>query len=100
MAFLKFLDTAAAVTVGDMLAQIVIDTVPIAVEKTELKHAKKVASSMKKVSQQVDWFKLQHKFNFYQKVKLGNTFQWKLKDAGYDEHYAKELTEWVLMRFS
>ncbi len=100
VALFKFFDTAAAVTVGDLLAQIVIDNVPITVEKTELKHAKKVGSSMKKMSQQIEWFKLQHKFNFYQKVKLGNTLRWRLTDAGYAEHYARELTEWVLMRFS
>lgn len=90
--------TAVANSAGEALANIVIDTVPLTVKGTDLKHAKKVGASMQKMAKHIVWLKLQHKFNFFQKAKLGNVLQWKLKDAGYEESYIKELTQWVLMR--
>ena len=90
--------TTAANQAGQMLAKIVIDSVPLSAQKSELKHAKKVSVSMTKMAQHIEWLKLQHSFNFFQKAKLGTTLQWQLKDAGYDAGYARELTEWVMMR--
>jgi hypothetical protein len=90
--------TAAATQAGHALAQIVMDGVPLSAQKSELKHAKKVSVSMTKMAQQIEWLKLQHSFNFFQKAKLGTTLQWQLKDAGYEANYIRELTEWVMMR--
>lgn len=90
--------TAVATAAGESLAQIVIDSVPLAVQENDQKYLKKVGVSMRKMGQQIEWLKLQHKFNFYQKAKLGNSLQWKLKDAGYKDIYTRELTEWVMMR--
>ena len=92
------LSTAVAINAGESLAQIVIDTVPMSFQKNDPKHVKKVALSIRKMTQQIEWLKLQHKFNFFQKAKLGTTLRWQLKDAGYDDWYSKELTEWVMMR--
>lgn len=94
----KFFSTLEATEAGDHLAKIVISSVPLEVANDNVKHAKKVASSMRKMSQQIEWIKLKQRFNFFQKAKLGTTLKWKLKDAGYSEEYARELTEWVLMR--
>lgn len=80
------------------MAKIVIDSVPLDTEKTDLKLGRKVELSMRKMAQQIEWLKLQHKFNFFQKAKLGTALQWKLKDAGYKDLYTKELTEWVMMK--
>lgn len=91
-------NTTAAVAAGESLAKIVIESVPLTAKGTDLKHAKKVSSSMRKMAQHIEWVKLQHRFNFFQKAKLGTILQWKLKDAGYETTYTKELTEWVLMR--
>lgn len=90
--------TGIATSAGEALAKIVIESVPLTAQKSELKHAKKVSASMRKMAQYIEWLKLQHQFNFFQKAKMGTTLQWKLKDAGYEELYAKELTEWVMMR--
>nr|WP_315464477.1 hypothetical protein [uncultured Rhodoferax sp.] len=98
MFFFKFFDTKAAVTFGTSVADIVIESVPITIEKTPEKHAKKVQSAMRRISNQIDWIKVQHKFNLYQKAKLGNTLRWRLTDKGYETAFAREITEWVLMR--
>lgn len=90
--------TSIATSAGEALAKIVIESVPLTAKKSELKHAKKVSLSMRKMAQHIEWLKLQHQFNFFQKAKMGTTLQWKLKDAGYEDLYAKELTEWVMMR--
>ena len=92
------LSTTIATRAGEDLAKIVIESVPLTAQKSELKHAKKVSVSMNKMAQHIEWLKLQHQFNFFQKAKMGTTLQWKLKDAGYEEPYARELTEWVMMR--
>ncbi len=91
--------TTAATNAGELLAKIVIESVPLETEKKDLKLGRKVELSMRKMSQQIEWLKLQHKFNFFQKAKLGTALKWRLKDAGYKDTYTTELTEWVLMRF-
>ena len=90
--------TTIPIQAGESLAKIVIDSVPLDTEKTDLKLGRKVELSMRKMAQQIEWLKLQHKFNFFQKAKLGTALQWKLKDAGYKDLYTKELTEWVMMK--
>ena len=91
--------TSVAVSAGESLAKIVIDSVPLDTEKKDSKLGRKVELSMRKMSQQIEWLKLEHKFNFFQKAKLGTTLKWKLKDAGYKDLYTTELTEWVMMKF-
>jgi hypothetical protein len=91
--------TTVATTVGESLAKIVIESVPLETEKKDLKLGRKVELSMRKISQQIEWLKLEHQFNFFQKAKLGTALKWKLKDAGYKDTFTSELTEWVLMKF-
>ena len=90
--------TSAATSAGESLAQIVIESVPLDTDKTDLKLSRKVELSMRKMTQQIEWLKLQHKFNFFQKAKLGTALKWRLKDAGYKDLYTTELTEWVMMK--
>jgi hypothetical protein len=90
--------TKAATSAGESLAQIVMESVPLDTEKADLKLERKVELSMRKMSQQIEWLKLQDKFNFFQKAKLGTALKWKLKDAGYKDIYTTELTEWVMMK--
>ena len=91
------LSTRAAVAAGESLAKIVIDSVPLDMGGKDLKMGRKVELSMRKMSQQIAWLKLEHKFNFFQKAKLGTSLKWRLKDAGYKDAYTTELTEWVMM---
>jgi hypothetical protein len=93
------LNTADATGAGEALAKIVIESVPLDTDKADPKHGRKVELSMRKLSQHIEWVKLQHKFNFFQKAKLGTVFKWQLKDAGYKDMYTTELTEWVMMKF-
>lgn len=89
--------TKAAVAAGEALAKIVIESVPMETGIKDLKMGRKVELSMRKMSQQIAWLKLEHKFNFFQKAKLGTSLKWCLKDAGYKDAYTTELTEWVMM---
>jgi hypothetical protein len=96
----NFFKSSKALTSGEQLAKIVLTMLPLAGDKTDEKYDKKLKATMRKLDQQIDWLKLQHRFNFYQKAKLGNSFRWGLMDAGYPEQLAKELTQWVLVRFN
>ena len=98
MMFSNPFSTSVATMAGESLAKIVIETVPLTARKSELKHAKTVNQSMRKMAQHIEWLKLEHQFNFFQKAKMGTILKWQLKDAGYEEMYVRELTEWVLMR--
>lgn len=93
-------DTSAALAAGGLLAKIVLNVVPLVADQADIKYEKKLNAAMRKLNQQIDWLKLQHKFNLFQKAKLGNTFRWTLMDAGYEEAFAKDLTQWVLVRFN
>jgi hypothetical protein len=97
---IKFFYTKAAISSGEQLAKIVVSMLPLQGDMADPKYLKKNNSTLRKLTQQIDWLKLQNKFNFYQKAKLGNTFRWMLADAGYDEKLVKHLTQWVLVRFN
>ena len=96
----KMFSTTAANESGQALAKIVVSFVPKVPDKTDITYNKKLNSAMRKLKQQIDWLKVQHRFNVYQKAKLGNTFRWNLLDAGYEANYAKDLTQWVLVQFN
>ena len=98
MIFSNPFSTSASVSAGESLAKIVIESVPLNTEKTDAKYSRKVELSMRKIAQQIEWLKLEHQFNFFQKAKLGTVLKWKLKDAGYKDAYTTELTEWVMMK--
>lgn len=53
---------------------------------------------IRKLTHKVEQFKAQHKLNFYKKAKLGNAFQWALKDAGYEQAFISELTKELLLK--
>jgi hypothetical protein len=96
----QFLNTKSAISSGEQLAKIVVNLLPVQGDISEPAYLKKHTSTLRKLSQQIDWLKLQNKYNFYQKAKLGNTFRWMLIDAGYDDKFTKNLTQWVLVRFN
>lgn len=53
---------------------------------------------LNKMFHQIERFKLQHKLNVYKKAKFGNSFQWALKDAGYDQEFINALTKELLLK--
>ena len=52
--------------------------------------------TLEKISLQVVAFKQQNKLNTYKVAQVGNTFKWALKDAGYENSFVDELTQWLV----
>ena len=42
----------------------------------------------------------EHKLNVYKKAKLGNTFQWKLKEIGFSDAFAERATKEIVTRLA
>lgn len=83
---------------GAELAQHFIDGLPLDTRKTDKKFAAKAQRLLNRLDVDVQRFKATHKLNVYSRAKLGQQFKWTLKDAGYDEAYINELTEWLVKR--
>ena len=82
---------------GKTLAQFYIERVPFESPFSTKKFAVKTQETLKKVELQVHAFKTNESLNIYKKAKLGNAFKWTLRDAGYDNPYVDELTEWLML---
>ncbi len=82
---------------GKNLAQFYIERVPFESPFSTKKFATKTQETLKKVELQVQQFKATESLNLYKKAKLGNSFKWTLRDAGYDNQYVDELTEWLML---
>lgn len=74
------------------------ERVPFESPFSKKKFATKTQETLKKIDLQVQQFRAGHPSNFYKKAKLGNSFKWTLRDAGYDKEYVDELTEWLMLR--
>jgi hypothetical protein len=83
---------------GGELAQLFIGKMPLDTRRKDKKFATKAQGVLNSLDQRIKQFKVQHKLNLYTRARLGNQFKWTLKDAGYDESYVEELTEWLLQR--
>ncbi|HVE54374.1 MAG TPA: hypothetical protein VNB23_13415 [Ramlibacter sp.] len=62
------------------------------------KGRKKAEKTMVKADRKVQDFRARHRLNVFQKSKLANTFLWTLKEAGWSEQYANQMTDWLTMR--
>lgn len=63
--------------------------------RNESKRLSKVNYAKEKMQKRIGQFKQEEVLNFYKIAMLLNTFQWELKDAGYDEDMTGALTTWV-----
>ena len=82
---------------GKVLAEFYIARVPFESPFSAKKFAVKTQDTLKKMETQIARFNAEHKLNVYKKAKLGNSFKWTLRDAGYDGDYVNELTEWLMV---
>lgn len=83
---------------GSSLAETLIQFVPLEAKLTEKKFAQKAEAALNKLDRRIVDFKNKNRLNTYKKAQLGNAFKWRLKDAGYDNAYIDQLTEWLLLR--
>jgi hypothetical protein len=83
---------------GAELAAILIEKLPpVPSAKKDLTLAKR-RDILNKLFYKIGQFKRNHKLNVYRKAKFGTSFQWALKDAGYDEAFVNELTKELLTK--
>ena len=96
---LSWLDASEAKKFGESLAHYFMEKTPAIPENKTSKFAvKKQEELLTKMSQQLVRFKLEHKLNIYKKAQIGNSFKWKLKDAGYDSVYVDQMTSWLMVK--
>jgi hypothetical protein len=82
---------------GASLAKIFIEKMPPTAMLNENKLASKTEYLLTKMQAQIKTFKQEEKLNFYKTAKLGNSFKWTLKDAGYDDAFIEKLLEWLVI---
>lgn len=63
--------------------------------RNESKRLSKINYAKEKMQKRIQQFKQEEVLNVYKIAMLLNTFQWELKDAGYDEDMTGALTTWV-----
>lgn len=64
----------------------------------DAKGRKKAEKSMARADRKVQDFRAKHRLNFFQKSKLANRFLWSLKEAGWPDPYARQMTDWLTTR--
>lgn len=84
---------------GESLAVFFAERIPAGSDFKAKKFAARAQQVLSSMGLQVDQFKQNHKLNVLKKAQLGNAFKWKLRDAGYEQAYVDELTEWLMLRF-
>lgn len=95
----KWFDTAPAEAFGRDLARLMVDELRGAkLDSLDGKGRKKADRAMERGARKVQEFRASHKMNFYKKAKLANAFLWSLKEAGWPEAYANQMTDWLSMR--
>jgi hypothetical protein len=96
---LGWFDAHEAKLFGKSLAQDFMVRMPLSVNQKEKIFEAKAKSTLVLLSQNIQVFKRQHKLNIYKKAKMGNSFKWTLTEAGYEDRYVNELTEWLMIQF-
>lgn len=84
---------------GIELAAFFTERIPPEISHRKEKTSAKKKEVLSKMFQRIERFKLQYKLNVYKKAKFGNSFQWALKDAGYDQEFINALTKELLLKF-
>ena len=98
MGMLSWFDAGSAKAFGLQLAETFALVLPLEAKLGDKKFSQKAESALKKMHLMIAEFKRANKLNVYKKAQLGNTFKWRLKDAGLDDAYVDLLTEWLVER--
>lgn len=89
---IDWLNATEAQQFGKALAKFYVSKLPPDAGKADKKFPNKRDFVAKKMLEQVDEFKQEHKLNLYKKAQLGNAFKWTLKEAGYAGEEIDRLT--------
>lgn len=96
----KWFDTKDAKQFGSKLAEFYVVRASVEGDDNKKKFVeKKQKQLLQKMLLQITQFKSANKLNFYQKAQLGNTFKWRLIEAGFERDYVNSLTNWLMRNF-
>ena len=97
---LNWFSAKSSQELGNQLAVLLMELMPNNVQLNESKRVSKANFAKEKMLKLVKAFKQSEKLNFYKISKLVNTFNWKLKDAGFDKVLAAEFASWLVFNLS
>jgi hypothetical protein len=98
-AMFKWFDSSPAEAFArELAAFMVAELRGTRLDSLDNKGRKKAERAMERGARKVQDFRAAHKMNFYKKSKLANAFLWSLKDAGWPEAYANQMTDWLTLR--
>jgi hypothetical protein len=101
MALLKFLDTKELEEFATVLAQDLARRFPPASEsRTDAGAKHQIKVILEGLAARAVRYRQEHKLGLYGKAKLGNVFQWKLKELGYSAAFAEGATKELVTRLA
>ena len=80
------------------LAAAILDELGDAALRPGPKFKSQAERVLKKAARRIDEFKAGNRLNWFQRSRAANAFLWTLKDRQCVDDYAKELSEWFVMR--
>lgn len=93
----SWFDSSEAERFGSELAEFYDEKVRAAGKTDERKNAVRQQKLIAQMLLKAQQFKALHRLNFYKKAKLGNAFNWRLRDMGHDAELAELLTKDILL---
>lgn len=92
----NWFDSKDAEEFGKLLAQMIIEKIPVSHDKPTGKALVKQQVMADKFYLQLDQFKSNHHLNVYKKAKLCSSFKFELISAGYEIEFIEQLTSALL----
>ncbi len=83
---------------GVEMAAFLMERIPPAAKGEKRMASARNKDVIRKMQYKVEKFREQNVLNFYKKAKFGNSFQWALKDSGYEDSFISELTKELLLK--
>ncbi|MEI8155491.1 MAG: hypothetical protein WCH60_01400 [Burkholderiales bacterium] len=94
----SFFDSHSSIKFGANMALFYMERMPLNMALKEQQFAAKSQVIIEKMNVQIKEYRKQNKLNFYKVAQMGTAFKWALKDAGYDDDYVNNLTQWFVVK--
>ncbi|MDD5298547.1 MAG: hypothetical protein PHU46_16715 [Rhodocyclaceae bacterium] len=95
---ISWFDARSSEELGTSLARFYMERIPLAPARGKTPpSAARQKEVVEKMLSQLASFKSSNKLNIYKKAKLGNSFQWVLKEAGYPGEVIADLTRMLMV---
>ena len=92
----NFLDARPAIKFGSEMAHIYIEKMPPTLALKQKQFALKSTRVLEQISLKIISYKNFNSINTYKVAQMANSFKWDLKDAGYEDDYINQLTQWFI----